>query len=52
MVSKILYGLMIAVLNKNERRRLDRFQAQCFRRVLKVQLNYDSRVSNTRVLMM
>ena len=49
-VSKLLYGLVTAVLNKNERRRLDGFQARCFRRILKVPAAYYSRISNARVL--
>ena len=48
-VSKLLYGLVIASLNKSEYRRLDGFQARCLRRILKNPSAYYSRISNARV---
>ena len=51
-ISKLVYGLVTAVLNQNERRRLDGFQARCIRRILKVPAAYYSRISNVRVLKM
>ena len=45
-LSKLVYGLVTAVLNKLERRRLDGFQARCIRRILKVPPSYYSRISN------
>ena len=43
-ISKLLYGLVTAVLNKAERARLDGFQARCFRRILKIPPSYYSRI--------
>ena len=49
-ISKLLYGLVIAVLGKAERGRLDGFQARRLRRILRIPPSYYSRVSNARVL--
>jgi hypothetical protein len=51
-VTKLLYGLVTAVLNKAERGRLDGFQARCIRKILRVPPAYYSRISNLRVLAM
>lgn len=48
-ISKLVYGLVTTVLNQNERRRLDGFQARCIRRILKAPY---TRISNERVLKM
>ena len=49
-VSKLVYGLHTATLNKAERNRLDGFHARCLRRILKIPPAYHSRVSNLTVL--
>ena len=49
-LSKLVYGLVTAILNKLERRRLGGFQARCIRRILKVPPSYYNRVSSARVL--
>ena len=49
-VSKLLYGLTSACLNKCEKRRIDGFQARCLRKIMKVAPAYWSRVSNQTVL--
>ena len=49
-VSKLVYGLHTATLNKSERCRLDGFHARCLRRILRIQHAYHSRVSNKTVL--
>ena len=51
-MSKLMYGLVTAVLNKSERRRLNGFQARCLRRILKVPSAYVNRISNARLLSM
>ena len=50
--SKLLYGLVTAVLTKAERGRLDGFQVRCLRRILKVPPSYYSRIPNLQVLTM
>ena len=49
-VSKLVYGLHTATLNKTERCRLDGFHARCLRRILRIQHAFYSRVSNKTVL--
>lgn len=49
-VSKLVYGMSAAFLNKAERRRLDGFQARCLRKILHIAPAYYSRVSNQEVL--
>ena len=49
-VSKLLYCLHTAYLNKQENRRLDAFQARCLRKILRIPHSYISRVPNAVVL--
>ena len=49
-VSKLMYVLFAACLNKAERRRLDSFQNRCLRRIFRIQPSFFSRVSNATVL--
>ena len=49
-ISKLIYGLFTAILNKAERRRLDGFQARCLRQIFKMLPSFYSRVSNKEVL--
>ena len=49
-VSKLLYSLFAACLNKAERQRLDAFQNRCLRRICRIPHAYYSRVSNAAVL--
>jgi len=48
-LSKLLYGLHTAWLNKAERERLDAFHARCLRKIFKIQPSYISHVSNALV---
>ena len=49
-VSKLLYCLHTAWLNKADLRRLDAFQASCLRKILRIPHAFISRVSNAEVL--
>ena len=49
-VSRLLYGLSSAWLNKADVRRLNGFQARCLRKILRVAPSYYSRISNRTVL--
>ena len=49
-ISKLQYATASAWLLKGELRRLDGFQAQCLRQILKVPSPYISRISNTTIL--
>ena len=49
-VSKLMYGLLTATMNKAELRRLDGFQARCLRSIMRIPHSYYSRVSNKSVL--
>ena len=49
-VSKLLYGLDTAWLNKYDRNRLDEFFANCCRKILGIPHSYISRISNQEVL--
>jgi hypothetical protein len=49
-VSRLLYGLGAAWLNKAERARLDAFHCRCLRRIMGISHSYYSRVSNADVL--
>ena len=49
-VSKLLYCLHTAWLNKAELRRLDAFQTSCLRKILRIPHSFISRVSNAEVL--
>ena len=48
-LSKLMYGLHTAWLNKAERARLDSFQARCLRRIFKIPSSYISRTPNSTV---
>ena len=48
--SKVMYSLNSAWLNKQERRRLDGFQARCLRHIFNIPHSYISRISNKTVL--
>ena len=49
-LSRLLYCLHTAWLNKAELRRLNAFQAKCFRKILNIPHSYVSRISNKTVL--
>ena len=49
-VSKLLYGLSSAWLNKNDVRRLKGFGCRCLREVLRIKPSFVSRVSNESVI--
>ena len=49
-ISRLLYGLSSAWLNVAEARRLNGFQANCFRRIAGIKPSFISRVSNKFVL--
>ncbi len=49
-LSKLLYCLHTAWLNKHELARLDAFQAKCLRQILRIPHSYMSRVTNKSVL--
>ena len=49
-LSKLLYCLHTAWLNKAELRRLNAFQSKCFRKILNIPHSYVSRISNKTVL--
>ena len=49
-ISKLLYGLSSAWLNKAEMRRLDGFYCRCLRAILRIPPSFVSRVSNATVL--
>ena len=49
-ISKLQYATASAWLLKGELRRLDGFQVQCFRQILKVPSPYISRISNKTIL--
>ena len=49
-LSKLLYCLHTAWLNKAELRRLNAFQAKCFRRILNIPHSFVSKISNKIVL--
>ena len=49
-LSKLLYCLHTAWLNKAELRRLNAFQAKCFRKILNIPHSFVSRISNKIVL--
>ena len=49
-VSRLLYGLSSAWLNKADVRRLNGFQARCLRKILRIAPSYYSRISNHTVL--
>ena len=49
-LSKLLYCLHTAWLNKAELRRLNAFQSKCFRKTLNIPHSYVSRISNKTVL--
>ena len=49
-VSKLLYGLQTAWLTKAQNNKLDGFHAKCVRKIVGIQHNYWSRVSNKDVL--
>ena len=49
-LSKLLYCLHTAWLNKAELRRLNAFQAKCFRKILNIPRSFVSRISNKIVL--
>ena len=48
-VSKVMYCLESAWLNKSERQKLDAFQSDCLRRIAGIKPSYVSRVSNNAV---
>ena len=48
--SRLLYGLSSTWLNAADRHRLNGFQAECLRRVLRIQPSFVSRISNQTVL--
>ena len=49
-LSKLLYCLHTAWLNKTELRRFNAFQAKCFRKILNIPPSFVSRISNKIVL--
>ena len=49
-VSRLLYGLSGAWLNKSEIRRLNGFQSRCLRVLLRIPPSYISRILNSTVL--